>query len=71
MLYLTEICSVGCPLCTSKPVVCMQGQGASILESLHSQRASIQRSKDKLQEADANINASQKILKRMGRWLPF
>lgn len=61
-----------CPLCMADLCATfMQGQGASILESLHSQRASIQRSKDRLQEADENISASQRILKRMGRWLPF
>lgn len=49
----------------------MQAQGAAILQNLHSQRETIQRSQQRLHEADDNISASQKILKRMGRWLPF
>ena len=49
----------------------MQAQGAAILQNLHSQRETIQRSQQRLHEADGNISASQKILKRMGRWLPF
>ena len=49
----------------------MQAQGASILQDLHGQRETIQRSQQKLHEADENITASQKILRRMGRWLPF
>ena len=68
------------PACNRGPAVmlpsqmklpCMQGQGASILESLHGQRMTIQLSKDKLQEANENISTSQAILRRMGRWLPF
>ena len=72
-VYLSENCSqTGTTLCTGRqPAMGMQGQGASILESLHGQRATMQRSKDKLQGVDENITASQKILKRMGRWLPF
>ena len=50
---------------------CAQVQGASILQSLHGQRETIQRSQQKLHEADENISSSQKILRRMGRWLPF
>jgi len=50
---------------------CVQVQGAAILQSLHGQRETIQRSQQKLHEADENISSSQKILKRMGRWLPF
>ena len=48
-----------------------QAQGASILESLHSQRQTIQRASGRLQEANESISTSQAILKRMGRWLPF
>jgi hypothetical protein len=48
-----------------------QEQGAAILQNLHSQRETIQRSQQRLQEADANISSSQKILNRMSRWLPF
>lgn len=49
----------------------VQSQGAAILQNLHGQRETIQRSQQKLHEADADISSSQKILKRMGRWLPF
>ena len=48
-----------------------QEQGAATLQNLHSQRETIQRSQQRLQEADANISSSQKILNRMSRWLPF
>lgn len=49
----------------------LQAQGASILESLHSQRQTIQRASGRLQEANESISTSQAILKRMERWLPF
>lgn len=49
----------------------LQAQGAAILQNLHGQRETIQRSQQKLHEADQNISSSQKILRRMGRWLPF
>ncbi|CAL5225835.1 g8616 [Coccomyxa viridis] len=49
----------------------MEAQGAAILQNLHGQRETIQRSQQKLHEADQNISSSQKILRRMGRWLPF
>ncbi len=49
----------------------MQAQGAAILQNLHSQRETIQRAKQTTEEVNANISQSQKILKRMGRWLPF
>ncbi|BDA47763.1 probable vesicle transport through interaction with t-SNAREs homolog [Coccomyxa sp. Obi] len=49
----------------------MEEQGAAILQNLHSQRETIQRSQQRLHEADANISQSQTILKRMSRWLPF
>jgi hypothetical protein len=49
----------------------LQAQGAVILQSLHGQRQTIQRAKQRNEEANANISQSQKILNRMGRWLPF
>ena len=59
-----------CPL-SQRVLIVLQAQGAAILQNLHSQRETIQRSQQRLHEADDNISASQKILKRMGRWLPF
>lgn len=56
--------------CEDQPVP-VQAQGAAILQNLHGQRETIQRSQQRLHEADENISSSQKILRRMGRWLPF
>jgi len=45
--------------------------GASILESLAAQRATIERSRERLAETDGSLAAGGRALKRMGAWFPW
>ena len=45
--------------------------GVSILESLAAQRASIERSRERLAETDGSLAAGGRALKRMTAWFPW
>ena len=47
-----------------------QSTGAAILEALAAQRATLERSRARLDATDADLATSQRLLKRMASWWP-
>ncbi len=52
-------------------VLCEQANGASVLAELHSQRQTLQRTRDTLAGIDAALDKGDSTLKKMKRWWFF